>query len=460
MQENQALLSTSLEANISLQSHPTARDKAVANCQFRTGTIVLTVSSLANVLLPTEKGRRCDFCLSLAVHTETRLQRCSGCAGYWYCGPKCQSSHWRTHKKYCKNFNQYCASQKFDRLEHHEKLDAILLTHLLAECSARDAEKRDKADLSIFMSLLPGPATGGFCPPTCPLATSQRPVEAVEDLFSRYGNNNFSIHSHLTTIAHGIFPLASRLFNHSCVPNAVAKYSIVQGEQVCMSIVALCDITIGEEICLPYVDPALLETRQKMFQLTHGFTCDCPSCTALGKIHVSGHASEAEEVFPSLCTSLRQYAFPSFTPENPVIELPEEPVDLTLVPAPLFSLLRESYLSRLCESFSSLSHDGPFESALDSGLTVLAFYTLIYPPNYPQIGMHLLEMAKTAWNAIVTFERTTSSTSTAETGLLRQGRAYLRLSSRILDVVGPEGDPGGPLAEVQLLDRLLHDQQE
>jgi hypothetical protein len=33
-----------------------------------------------------------------------------------------------------------------------------------------------------------------------------------------------------------------------------------------------------------------------------------------------------------------------------------------------------------------LSHDGPFESALEVGLTVLAFYVVIYPPKYPQIG--------------------------------------------------------------------------
>lgn len=106
----------------------------------------------------------------------------------------------------------------------------------------------DDLELSMFMSLLPGPVAGKDAPPTCPLSTSQRPVQTASELFSRCGNNNFSIHSHLTTIAHGAFPLASRLFNHSCIPNAVAKYRIVPAKEVVMEIVAIRDITPGEEV--------------------------------------------------------------------------------------------------------------------------------------------------------------------------------------------------------------------
>lgn len=129
-------------------------------------------------------------------------------------------------------------------------MDALFLTHLLAECLAKRTEtkERDDPDLSIFMSLLPGPVTGRDAPPTCPLLTSQRPIQTASELFSRCGNNNFSIHSHLTTIAHGVFPLASRLFNHSCVPNAIAKYRFAPTEEVVMEIVALCDIAAGEEV--------------------------------------------------------------------------------------------------------------------------------------------------------------------------------------------------------------------
>lgn len=107
----------------------------------------------------------------------------------------------------------------------------------------------DDPGLSIFMSLLPGPVMGKDVPPTCPLSTGQRPAQSASELFLRCGNNNFSIHSHLTTIAHGAFPLASRLFNHSCVPNAVAKYKLARAKEVVMEIVAIRDIAPGEEVC-------------------------------------------------------------------------------------------------------------------------------------------------------------------------------------------------------------------
>ncbi|KIJ61103.1 hypothetical protein HYDPIDRAFT_97356 [Hydnomerulius pinastri MD-312] len=447
-----------LPDTISLLPHPTARDKTVANAGLLAGTVIISVPSLANVLLPAEKGRRCDFCLSLASRSEMRLQRCSGCAAYWYCGIECQRSHWRTHGKYCKNINQFCASRSFEQLEAHEKLDALLLTHLLAECSARNPKTEVRPDLTIFMSLLQGPMTGNTPPPTCPLATAQHPNFAVAELFSRCGNNNFSIHSHLTTIAHGVFPLTSRLFNHSCVPNAVTKYTIDQKRQVRMDVVALRDIAGGEEICIPYVDPALVETRQQMFQLTYGFTCTCPSCTAFSRVTLSQPAPDGEEEFTSLCVALRQFVFPDPVFDDPTIELPGAPIDPETVPSTLLPLLRESCLTKLCDVFSASSHDGPFDSALDVGLTVLAFYTIIYPPNYPQIGMHLLEMAKTAWNAIVTSEQTGALTGTAEMRLFKQAQTCLRLSGRILNVVGPEGDAGGPLTEVRILNRLINEQ--
>jgi hypothetical protein len=70
----------------------------------------------------------------------------------------------------------------------------------------------------------------------------------LDELYSRFGNNNFAVHSHLVSVAHGIFPLASRLFNHSCVPNAAAKYIFTVSEPVCMDVVMLREIQEGEEV--------------------------------------------------------------------------------------------------------------------------------------------------------------------------------------------------------------------
>ena len=78
-----------LPAHLSLQQHPTARDKAVATRWLPAGTVILSVRALASVLLPQEKGRRCDFCHSLAPQDRGHLQRCTGCASYWYCDATC-----------------------------------------------------------------------------------------------------------------------------------------------------------------------------------------------------------------------------------------------------------------------------------------------------------------------------------------------------------------------------------
>lgn len=64
--------------------------------------------------------------------------------------------------------------------------------------------------------------------------------------------------------------------------------------------------------------------------------------------------------------------------------LPSKPIDA--VPRSLICILHESYLGQLSETFSKSSHEGKFEDADEAGLTILALYTIIYPPNYPQIG--------------------------------------------------------------------------
>jgi len=83
---------------------------------------------------------------------------------------------------------------------------------------------------------------------TCPLATNYKPRADPGELFSRFGNNNFTIHSHFTTIAHGIFPFASRLFNHSCLPNAIVKYIFTPAAEVQMAVVVIRDVSPDEEV--------------------------------------------------------------------------------------------------------------------------------------------------------------------------------------------------------------------
>ena len=169
-----------------------------------------------------------------------------------------QNKAWTAHhKKICKHYNAFIVSAQYQALTAHDQVDALLLTHLVADQNPwRDERPSDTLQdpISTFMDLLKVPRPDEFIPPLC-LSKSVQTSETIalaSELYSRFGNNNFILHSHLDSYAHGVFPLASRLFNHSCVPSAVCKYIIVPSEPVRMEVIALRDITQGEEVHNPY----------------------------------------------------------------------------------------------------------------------------------------------------------------------------------------------------------------
>ncbi|KAF7365209.1 Carboxylic ester hydrolase [Mycena venus] len=422
---------------VKLEPHAgSGRSQAVATKRLSAGSPIVTCEALTTVLLPQEKSQRCDAC-----HRKSpRLQKCSGCASYWYCSTGCQTLQWQSHhKKICKRFAKYTASLGFQALAAHEKLDALLLSHLVAQLDGLDVNDER---LNSVTSLLPGPVEL----PLPPIACSTRiPESAVRDIYSRFGNNNFVIHSHLTTFGHGVFPLASRLFNHSCLPNAAAKYILSASSLPKMEVVALREISPGEEICLPYLDPALLQSRQQIFQLTYGFECRCPSCLFFEKVGLipspPTDAAERDDL------ALKLVQFMSATPHNGLTLT----TDLVSFPVELLAVFHESFITYVAETFRNASHDGPYATALSSGKTLLVLYRLIYPPNYPQIGMHLLELTKTYWNSIVL----ENMDLTAERAVKRECWTYLRDAKGILQILGPEGDDDGPLVEIKTLETLL-----
>lgn len=252
-----------LGPTLSLAPHPTARQKAISLVNLNPGTLILKVSALASVLLPEFKSRRCDFCFQLGSEASP-IQKCTGCRSYWYCSPSCvfgeicrpysssllfhlgQTLDWRMqHRKICKYYGKYISGE-LQTLSEHEKMDSLLLSHLSARISSEQLALDDGASPTwTFLSLLPSqhPAT---VPPIC---SSKIQLDILSPLFSRFGNNNFTIHdSRLRAVGHGIFPLASRLFNHSCVPNAAVRYCFCSSCVVSMEVVALRAIEPNEEV--------------------------------------------------------------------------------------------------------------------------------------------------------------------------------------------------------------------
>jgi SET and MYND domain-containing protein len=136
------------------------------------------------------------------------------------------------------------------QFSQHELMDFILLSHFLGRIPKMKSNPPadDPHDpFSVFLSLLPGSYASQRTLDSIPKSLALED-SLVQDVYSRFGNNNFTIHSHLNSIGHGVFPLASRLFNHSCLPNAAPRYVLCPAQPVLMEVVALRDINIGEEV--------------------------------------------------------------------------------------------------------------------------------------------------------------------------------------------------------------------
>lgn len=79
--------------------------------------------------------------------------------------------------------------------------------------------------------------------------------------------------------------------------------------------------------------------------------------------------------------ALCQFVFPDLTPCWPTRAL------LHSLPQELRFVLHEDFLPHVSSVFKDAAHDGHYEIALRSGLTLLATYMIIYPPLYPQTGL-------------------------------------------------------------------------
>lgn len=137
------------------------------------------------------------------------------------------------------------------------------------------------------------------------------------------------------------------------------------------------------QVCIPYLDPALTQSRQQVFQYTYGFICECGSCTILRQLGQAPEPPQSPDGLETVHTALRQYVGIdeqlTLAPSLPTPSLADLPDELRCV-------LHESYMERLSDQFGKTSHKGEYNIAIESGITLLALYLLVYPKNYPQIG--------------------------------------------------------------------------
>ena len=145
--------------------------------------------------------------------------------------------------------------------------------------------------------------------------------------------------------------------------------------------------TPRRQVTIPYLDPALpFQTRQDALRVNYGFECACSLC-AFGRCvePVPNPPSQGSAELRAVEDALRTFSLGDVS-QGQGMQVPAAPGAFERLPRELHCVLHESYLPSLSESFSKASHEGPYGDAVEQGLTLLAFYAMIYPPNYPQIG--------------------------------------------------------------------------
>ena len=155
------------------------------------------------------------------------------------------------------------------------------------------------------------------------------------------------------------------------------------------------------QITIPYLDPALpYQTRQDALRANYGFICGCRLCTFQASIEpvpapprrttspenasASSRTPDTDPALARLDATLRTFSFGDMSHEP--VRVLTAPCAFERLPSTLHQVLHESYLPALSEAFSKTAHEGPYGDAVDTGLTLLAFYVAVYPSNYPQIG--------------------------------------------------------------------------
>jgi len=338
-------------------------------------------------------------------------------------------------------------SEAYELLSDDQMMDCLVLSQLVAKIALQRPESA--ASIVTFESLLPSPHELEELPlvpmkRVDPLLLSRAPT-----LYQRFPNNNHVIQIHLRAIGVAILPLTSRLLNHSCSPNAVLRYTLSASQKPQAEVVTIREISEGEEVSIPYLDPAIsYPERQSRLKEIYGFECSCKLCTIQSSMSI--HPVAAPQVLgivSPLEAALHRFAFGQGITAD--FQSPKEQL-CTKLPEDLQPLMDDSILSVLMQKFSLVSDEGPLDVAMTTGKTILAIYLCIYPPYFPQIGFHLLEMAKVAWNEYMK-ENKSENIGTA--------KIYLAIAQQILDVYGREGDSGGPLDEANTLLGLIRSEE-
>jgi hypothetical protein len=264
-----------------------ARNRAIATTDIKPGDVILRTPSYSIALLPKWKGERCDWCCR-----RTAVKACTKCREMWYCDQECEYNHsnhhvtrlhclidlsgqmlaWKDgHRKTCSLLSKgFHLSAGYLEQESDQKANSDLLLALYGKLLMtshlslfQDEQITGQVDVDLvklendptlcFKSLVAHPK-----PRALPVVPSQLQGEQgnfFQASWARFDCNNFVLHNISSlepeggSYAQGIFPLASRCFNHSCAPSAWCAF-ILQSKRAWLEVRALVDIRQGQEVSI------------------------------------------------------------------------------------------------------------------------------------------------------------------------------------------------------------------
>lgn len=150
-------------------------------------------------------------------------------------------------------------SEACESLPDDQMIDCLVLSQLVAKIALQRPEH--VVPIANFESLLPSPLELEM-PPVIPMRRVEPSLlSRAHALYRRFPNNNHVIPIHLRGIGVAILPLTSRLLNHSCSPNAVLRYILSASQRPRAEVVAIREISEGEEVRSPSLTIKIIFTN-------------------------------------------------------------------------------------------------------------------------------------------------------------------------------------------------------
>ncbi|CAO3628530.1 unnamed protein product [Cunninghamella echinulata] len=275
----------------------------IATCEHKRGSVLITSQPLGTVVLPSNWHEVCNYCFRKPISPST-LQRCSQCKKTYFCDMACFKNAWLTYHQYvCTPSPKPPVNNDKEDDEDQNALDLEMVERVALNCwrynkRITNNEKGDNQEdillddegvdvtMEAFYSLMGHEkqqskyvleryhqlARKALAKPY--LAQSGLKEDQLVHYLCQFQCNNFSIHDdHLFTVGEGTYPIAS-LINHSCRPNAIAMF-----EGALLSIIAIEDIPMDQEITIAYMDVAHDRShRQSSLFSKYFFHCQCVRC--------------------------------------------------------------------------------------------------------------------------------------------------------------------------------------